>query len=260
MSGAYKNLIVSRPFDGVAVMSFNRPAKLNSWSRELLDELLDFLRSLQGEKNLRAVILRGEGEKAFSTGADFRGMFASESDRDNVELSYQVQEDLREIIRLVREAAQVFICECHGYAVGGGFFLAMASDIRLITEDVKFSAPLLKMSMSCGDCGSSWMLPRLIGSGAARDILLTGRYMEAKEAMRLGFASECFAEKSEMDAAALERAKLLASYTPHAIRYSKELLNIIDGVASLDDAIRIENRSQQLVKAINRQLRDGTCC
>ena len=65
MSGAYKNLIVSRPFDGAAVMSFNRPAKLNSWSRELLDELLDFLRSLQGEKNLRAVILRGEGEKGF---------------------------------------------------------------------------------------------------------------------------------------------------------------------------------------------------
>ena len=136
----------------------------------------------------------------------------------------------------------------------------MASDIRLITEDVKFSAPLLKMSMSCGDCGSSWMLSRLIGSGAARDILLTGRYMEAKEAMRLGFASECFAEKSEMDRRRARAPKLLASYTPHAIRYSKELLNIIDGVASLDDAIRIENRSQQLVKAINRQLRDGTCC
>lgn len=244
--------------DGVAVMSFNRPEKLNSWSRPVLDELLEFLRSLQSEPGLKVVILRGEGERAFSSGADFTGLFENETDRDNVELSYKVQEDLREVIRLVREAPQVVICECHGYAVGGGFFLAMASDIRLITSDVKFSAPLLKMSMSCGDCGSSWMLPRLVGWGVARDLLLTGRYMLSEEAMHLGFASECLPDKEAMDAAALEKAKTIAGYTSHSIRYSKELLNIIDSVGTLDDAIRIENRSQQLVKAINRQNKAGS--
>ena len=257
MRTGYRHILVSSPVDGVAVMSFNRPEKLNSWSRPVLDELLGFLCSLQGEPGLKAVILRGEGDRAFSSGADFTGLFENEGDRDNVELSYRVQEDLREVIRLVREAPQAVICECHGYAIGGGFFLAMASDIRLITRDVKFSAPLLKMSMSCGDCGSSWMLPRLVGWGVARDILLTGRYMLAEEAMRLGFASECLPDKEAMDAAALEKAKEIAGYTAHSIRYSKELLNIIDSVGTLDDAIRIENRSQQLVKAINRQHRDG---
>ena len=240
MRTGYRHILVSSPVDGVAVMSFNRPEKLNSWSRPVLDELLGFLCSLQGEPGLKAVILRGEGDRAFSSGADFTGLFENEGDRDNVELSYRVQEDLREVIRLIREAPQAVICECHGYAIGGGFF-----------------APLLKMSMSCGDCGSSWMLPRLVGWGVARDILLTGRYMLAEEAMRLGFASECLPDKEAMDAAALEKAKVIAGYTAHSIRYSKELLNIIDSVGTLDDAIRIENRSQQLVKAINRQHRDG---
>lgn len=257
MKADYKHLIVTSPMDGVVVMSFNRPDKLNAWSRPVLDELLEFLRSLKSEPGLKAVILRGEGDRAFSTGADFRGLFENEADRDNVELSYEVQEELREVIMLVRDAPQVVICECFGYVVGGGFFLAMASDIRLISDDVKFSAPLLKMSMSCGDCGSSWMLKSIVGAGAARDILLTGRYMYSEEAMRLGFASECLPNKADLDKAALERAGLIAGYSAHAIKYSKELLNIIDGVSSLDDAIRIENRSQQLVKAINRQLRDG---
>ena len=250
----YQHIRVEIPEAGIAVMSFCRPAKLNSWSREVLTELLDFCRRLRSETDIKVVILRGDGDRAFCTGADFQSLFPGEGDRDSIAKSYALQEDLRELVVLVHTLPQIVISACHGYAVGGGFFLAMASDIRIISEDVRFSAPLLKMSMSCGDLGCAYMLPRLIGAGVARDILLTGRYMEAEEAMRLGFASRCV-PLEQLDEAAMARARVLASYTREALQYSKELINLLEGVGDLDTAIKIENRNQQLVKAFNRENR-----
>ena len=110
------------------------------------------------------------------------------------------------------------------------------------------------MSMSCGDLGCAYMLPRLIGDGVARDILLTGRYMLAPEAMSLGYASGCY-PLSELDNEAMEKARVLAGYTSEALQYSKQLLNLMESVNDIDTAIKIENRNQQLVKAFNRENR-----
>ena len=179
----YKYIRVEQPEPGIAVMSFIRPEKLNSWSREVFNDMLHFFRLLKTDDETKVLIIRGEGDRAFCTGADFNSLFPNEGDRDSVEKSFEFQEQLRELIVLVHEAKQIVITAAHGYAVGGGFFLTMASDIRLIAHDVKFSCPLLKMSMSCGDLGCAYMLPRLIGDGVARDILLTGMYMFVGEAM-----------------------------------------------------------------------------
>ena len=250
----YKHIRVELPEPGIAVMSFIRPEKLNSWSREVFNDMLHFFRLLKADDEPKVLIIRGEGERAFCTGADFTSLFPSEGDRDSVEKSYAFQEELRELIVLVHEVKQIVITAAHGYAVGGGFFLTMASDIRLIAYDVRFSCPLLKMSMSCGDLGCAYMLPRLIGDGVARDILLTGRYMLADEAISLGYASDCY-PLSELDNAALEKARVLAGYSKQALQYSKQLLNMMESVDSLDAAIKIENRNQQLVKAFNRENR-----
>lgn len=250
----YRHIRVDCPEPGIAVMSFTRPEKLNAWSREVLDDMLHFFHSIPMDDDLKVVILRGEGERAFSTGADFASLFPGEGDRDRVSLSFVLQEQLRELVSLIHKARQIIISAVHGYAVGGGFFLAMASDIRIIADDVKFSCPLLKMSMSCGDLGCAYLLPRLIGDGVARDILLSGRYMLAEEAMRLGFASQCVSP-DRLDEAAMEKARALAASSAEALRYSKELLNIMESVGDVDTAIRIENRNQQLVKAFNREKR-----
>lgn len=248
----YKNIRVESAQDGILTMSFTRPEKLNSWSREVFNDLLDFFRTLQRDGDSKVVVLRGDGDRAFCTGADFGSLFPNKGDRDSASVSYAFQEEARELVSLVHSAPQIIICACHGYTVGGGFFLAMASDIRVICENVKFSAPLLKMGLSCGDLGCAYMLPRLIGDGVARDILLTGRYMCAEESMRLGIASECV-PFSELDEAAMTKARLLAGYTRGALQYSKELLNICESVDSVDTAIRIENRNQQMLKAFNRE-------
>lgn len=250
----YQAIHVERPEPGIAVMSFIRPEKLNAWSREVLNDMLGFFSELHLDTETKVVVLRGEGERAFSSGADFDSLFPNPGDRDSASVSYRLQEELRELVALVHHAPQIIISACHGYAVGGGFFLAMASDIRIIADDVKFSAPLLKMGLTCGDLGCSYMLPRLIGDGVARDILLTGRYMYAEEAMRLGFASQCV-PLAALDETAMEKARLLAGYTRAAVQYSKELLNLMESVQDVDTAIRIENRNQQMTKAFNREVR-----
>ncbi len=250
----FEHIRVELPAPGIAVMRFIRPEKLNSWNRGVLEDMLRFFSALSGDYTVKVVVLRGEGDRAFSTGADFEGLFNIPEDRDSPSVSFQVQENLRRLVTVVHHAPQIVISACHGYAVGGGFFLAMASDIRIIADNVKFSAPLLKLGLTCGDLGCSYMLPRLIGAGAARDILLTGRYMYAEEAMRLGFASECVPYE-QLEAAAMEKAETLAGYTSIALRSGKELLNLMEGVSDLDAAIRIENRSQQTVKAFNREAR-----
>ena len=248
----YKNIRVELPEPGIAVMSFARPEKLNSWSRGAFEDLLDFFRRLKTDDDLKVVVLRGDGDRAFCTGADFVSLFPGEGERESPSKSYAFQEEVRALVVLGPEARQVVISAVHGYAVGGGFFLTMASDIRIISDDVKFSCPLLKLNMSCGDLGCAYMLPRLIGDGVARDLLLTGRYMLAEEAMRLGYASQCV-PRAQLDAAAMEKARLLAGYSRDAMLYSKELLNIMEGVSDLDTAIKIENRNQQLVKALKRE-------
>ena len=219
----YKYIRVEQPEPGIAVMSFIRPEKLNSWSREVFNDMLHFFRLLKTDDETKVLIIRGEGDRAFCTGADFNSLFPNEGDRDSVEKSFEFQEQLRELIVLVHE--------------------------------VKFSCPLLKMSMSCGDLGCAYMLPRLIGDGVARDILLTGRYMFAGEAMSLGYASGCY-PLSELDNAAMEKARVLAGYSAEALRYSKQLLNMMESVGNLDTAIKIENRNQQLVKAFNKEKRN----
>lgn len=254
MTCDYEHIRVELTEPGIAVMRFIRPEKLNSWDRGVLNDMLDFFSALYGDDDVKVVVLRGEGDRAFSSGADFEGLFDSPEDRDSPSVSFALQEDLRRLVTLVHHAPQIVISACHGYAVGGGFFLAMASDIRVIADNVKFSAPLLKLGLTCGDLGCSYLLPRLIGDGVARDILLTGRYMYADEAMRLGFASVCVPYE-QLEETAMEKAETLAGYSSIALRSGKELLNLMESVGDLDTAIRIENRSQQTVKAFNREAR-----
>ncbi len=124
----------------MAVMSFIRPEKLNSWSREVFNDMLNFFRLLKTDDETKVLIIRGEGDRAFCTEQTLTSLFPTRGDRDSVEKSFEFQEQLRELIVLVHEAKQIVITAAHGYAVGG-FFLTMASDIRLIADDVKFSMP-----------------------------------------------------------------------------------------------------------------------
>lgn len=240
----YTSIRVEKPEPKIAVMSFIRPEKLNSWTNEVVDEMSDFFEKLRFDRETGVVVLRGEGEKGFSAGMDVKAVFTPEVSGDTVRL-YDLQVKLGEIFINMRKCPQVIITQAFGATVGGGFFLAMASDIRIIAENVKFSFPGVKIGMGGADLGSSYFLPRLLPAGIAYDLLLTGRQLLAEEAMRFGFATQCVSA-AELDAAGLSKAQEIAALDPVLVGFTKEALNASVDADSLEQAIILEHRNQQI--------------
>ncbi|MCL2529499.1 MAG: enoyl-CoA hydratase/isomerase family protein [Coriobacteriia bacterium] len=247
MSEEYTNIRVERPEPGIAVVSFARPESMNAWTNDLIDELIDFINTMKSDYETTVLIMRGDGEKGYCSGADFNDLFPVQVMSDTVK-SYDLQNKLCDMLVAIRKLPQVIINLAFGHTIGGGFFLAMAADIRIIADNVKFSVPLLKLGLGCADLGSSYYLMRQIGSGVAKDILFTGRPLMAEEAMRLGFASECV-PFDQLDEAGLAKARLIAQSDPLAVRLSKEALNFAQDSQSFEETLAFENRNQQMIQA-----------
>ena len=244
MEYEYRHIRVEKPEPGIVVMSFIRPEKLNSWTDEVIDDMADFFSRLRFDRETSVVILRGEGQKGFSAGIDAKNVFRPEVSRDTVKL-YDLQVKLGEIVINMRKCPQIIITQAFGSTVGGGMILAMASDIRLIADNVKFSLPFLKIGMGGADLGSSYFLARQVGQSVAFDMILTARYMYAEEAMRLGFASQCVAPE-ELDEAGMEKARQIAAMDPVLVGFTKEALNQSLDANCLEHAIMLEHRNQQM--------------
>ncbi|MBU2455713.1 MAG: enoyl-CoA hydratase/isomerase family protein, partial [Proteobacteria bacterium] len=127
-----------------------------------------------------------------------------------------------------------------------GFSLSMASDIRILAEDARFSAAYINIGLGGADMASSYFLPRLIGSGRANEFLLTGNWMEAKEAMNLGFASR-IVPKEKMIEAATQLATEMTQKNPLGLRMTKEAININIDAGGLEACLQMEDRNQMML-------------
>ena len=250
MQYSYTHIRVEKPDPRIAVLSFNRPEKLNSWTLDVLDDMCDFFLKLKNDSETSVLVMRGDGTKAYCAGVDFKNVFPNNL-RANKAYTYTVVEKLCSIVKGIVNCPQVVINLAFGYSIGGGFIVAMASDIRIISDNVKFQLPLLKLGVGCGDLGSSYFLSREIGSGVAKDILLTGRYMLAEEAVRLGFVSQCVPFE-KLDEVGMAKANDLAKMEPMSLRLSKELLNIAQDANSLEDMLILENRTNSFISVYNQ--------
>lgn len=226
-------------------LNLNVPEKLNAWTNEMIDEMYEITSCLKEDKDISVVVLSGEGTKGFCGGLDVKNVFTPEIVK-SIDLFYDAQCKMGNTILNMRQMPQIIITACFGACVGGGFIYPMASDIRIIADNVKFAAPFVKIKMGGADLGSSYFLPRQIGAGVAFDLLLTGRFMYADEAMRLGFASECV-EPSKLRETAMNKAKELAAIDPTILRLTKEALNINLDLGSLESCILTEHRNQQMI-------------
>jgi enoyl-CoA hydratase/carnithine racemase len=146
----------------------------------------------------------------------------------------------------LRKIPQPVICCVHGAAAGIGFSLAMASDIRILSENARFSAAYINIGLGGADMASSYFLPRLIGSGRANEFLLTGNWMTAEEAMQLGFASRLVPEDNLPDTAAA-LAKTMVEKNPLGLRMTKEAININMDAAGLEACLQMEDRNQMML-------------
>jgi enoyl-CoA hydratase/carnithine racemase len=241
----YGTLKVEMLEQGIMVVSLNRPAKLNAMNMQMLEELVDIWYRLRRDLDTRVVILKGEGEKGFCGGMDVGDVLKPET-FGNIPAIYDVQLMLGEVELNMRRMPQPVICMVHGAAAGAGLTFALASDIRIISPDARFSAAFLNVGIAGADMGSSYFLPRLIGAGRAYEFLLPGRWMNAEEAMNLGFASRCV-DKDKLFDTAMEYAQDIAKRDPIAIRLTKEAINQNLDCGSLENALIMENRNQNMM-------------
>jgi len=254
MAAEYKTLEIERR-GHLAIISMNRPAKLNALSFELINDLHSCFSSMCYDYRSRVIIFRGAG-RAFCAGADLQqlneGSFAGEAAETTDEMGpvqfhyHKVQSVLGEIILKMRRCPQPIIGAIKGHAVGGGFSLALACDVRIAAESARMNAGYIRIGLSGCDMGSSYFLPRIIGFSRAAEYLYTGRVLDAATADRFGLVSKVVPD-DKLDSAALELADEMLQNSPFGLRMTKEAYNLNVDAPSLESAVNIENRNQSLL-------------
>ncbi len=214
---SYDNLIVEKR-DGVAIVTVNRPEKLNALNDRVMEELDATFLALGSDAEVRGVILTGAGEKAFVAGADI-GELATQSPVSGKEKSIRGQRTLDRIENLGKPV----IAAVNGFALGGGCELAMACHLRVASENARLGTPEVKLGLMCGYAGTQ-RLARLIGKGRALEMLLTGDPVDAAEAHRMGLVNKVFPKDKLLAEAETLLRKMIAN-APTSLRFSIEAVN-----------------------------------
>jgi enoyl-CoA hydratase/carnithine racemase len=237
--------IVFKQKKDIGYLTLNRKDKYNAVDSKMLEELEKFISDKMYDNSVSVIILDGGDAKGFCAGLDMK-TFGMEIFAMQPVDAYNSQVRLSRIMLGLRKIPQPVICCVHGAAAGIGFSLAMASDIRILADNAKFSAAYINIGLGGADMSSSYFLPRLIGSGRANEYLLTGNWMDAKEAMKLGFASR-IVKQEKMIETATELAKVMASKNPMGLRMTKEAININIDAGGLEACLQMEDRNQMML-------------
>jgi len=227
--------------EGVAVITLNRPDRMNALNRTLILELFQAIEESSGDESTKVLLLTGSG-KGFCSGGDMKGHPSFETDDPLLREGY-IKEANR-IVSLIHHLPQPVIAAVNGVAAGAGFNLALACDIRLASEDAVFTESFIKAGLMT-DMGGSYFLPRIIGVGRAMEMILTGEKIDAQEAHRIGLVSKVY-PSAEMRSASLAYARELAKGPRQAYRLAK--WSIYAGLEiDLDAALKHEELAQALL-------------
>jgi enoyl-CoA hydratase/carnithine racemase len=239
----YQTLDLGAPAPGVVVVTLNRPDRYNAMTAMMFDELERAAIALDDEDDLRAVILTGAG-KAFCAGYDLAD--AEELPKLSPLGMLDLQERAARALVAIRSARVPVIAAVNGPAAGGGLSLALAADIRLASATASFNAAFVRIGLSAGDLGASWLLTRLIGPGAASEICFTGRIVAAAEAFALGLVNALSEPETLLDDA-LALAASIAANSPGGVQLSKRAIQRNQEITSFAAALELENRGQALL-------------
>ncbi|MCS7115689.1 MAG: enoyl-CoA hydratase-related protein [Nitrososphaerota archaeon] len=204
---------------GVATITINRPEVLNVLNKETYLEILARLDDAEKDENVRVVVITGAGERAFCAGLDLKAV-KGVSPVDMVELAKLGHK----LTLAIEEIGKPVIAAINGFALGGGLELAMACDIRIASENARLGQPEVNVGLIPGN-GGTQRLPRLVGKGIAKELIFTGRMIDAKTAEALGLINKVVPQ-GELKAAVEALVKELLNKPPLALKLSKELINI----------------------------------
>jgi enoyl-CoA hydratase len=239
---------LDREADGLAIITVNRPDKLNALNAGTVRQLDGVLREVRGDDAVRAIILTGAGEKAFVAGADIAEL-AQMGPIDGV----QVSRDGQDTFRMLERMPKPVIAAVNGFALGGGLELALACHMRLASSRAKFGLPEVKLGIIPG-YGGTVRLPRLVGRGRALELMLTGDMIDAAEAWRIGLVNRVEEPENLLEAARGLARKMVAN-GPIAIALALEAVD--RGMSTtIDDAQVLESRLFGLLASTD-DMREG---
>lgn len=233
--------------EGIGILSLNRPRRYNSVSHQMMEELEAFWKERLYDLDTHVIILKGNGERGFCAGLDMKENVKMAPDM-NTDQFYRFQARLARLNLAMRQAPQPIICAVHGAAAGLGFSFALASDVRVITRDARFSAAYINIGLGGADMACSYFLPRLMGAGRAYEFMLTGNFMSAEEAVALGLVSR-IVERDKLMETALDLALTMNTKNPMGLRLTKEAINMNLDAGGLEQALNMEDRNQVLLVA-----------
>jgi enoyl-CoA hydratase/carnithine racemase len=226
--------------DGVATVILNRPDVLNAMNNAMRLELLEVFTLLRTDDEVRAVVVTGAGDRAFSAGADIREFL-----EPSVPVRFREQRKRIDFRREMDRCPQPIIAAIRGFALGGGLELALACDIRIAAEDAQLGLTEINLGIIPGG-GGTQRLPRVVGRGKALEMVLTGARVPAAEALRLGLV-ERVVPVAELMQTAADLARTIADKAPVALRYAKEA--VVAGLElPLADGLRLENDLATLLR------------
>src|SRR5437868_2552442 len=208
--------------EGIGTITLNRPERLNAITFEVYHELTDFFAKLRGDKEVRVVVITGAG-RAFCSGGDVIDIIGELQGRD-AEGLLEFTRLTCELIRNMRALPKPIIASLNGTTAGAGACIALASDIRIAAEEAKIAFSLVKVGLAGTDMGATYLLPRMVGLAKATELLMTGDFVEAGEAERIGLYNRVV-PRDQLERVTREFAEKLASGPSLGIAKTKEMLN-----------------------------------
>lgn len=239
----YETLLLSVE-EGIATVTLNRPAVLNALNHQVFSELAQVGQKLADDNSVRAVIITG-GEKVFAAGADIRDMAKA----DAMDIALADRPSMK-AFNIIENMPKPVIAAVAGYALGGGCELSLVCDVRIAADNAKFGLPEITLGILPG-AGGTQRLPRLIGAGKAKEMIFSGDFIEAEEALRVGLVNKVVPAEQLMPEAK-RLAKRFAMRGAVALRMAKSAVN--EGLRmDLEAGLQYEHKCFSLLFATQDQ-------
>ena len=208
------NTVLYDKNQNVAIITLNRPERLNAINKDLLQDLMEGIATARQDRDVVAVILTGSG-RAFCAGEDLKDTSVGKSFDDWIAET----EGLQDVQRVILTLGKPLIAAVRGYALGGGCEFAMSCDIRIIAESAQFGFPETEVGLTVTTAGTK-LLTQIVGLGKAKEMVFTGDMVDAREALRIGLANKVVADENLLEAA-MSIAQRIGEKSPLALKLSR---------------------------------------
>ena len=249
-------VLTDRPVPEVAVVTLNRPERMNAMAYDVMVPLLDELRRIGQDNAVRAVVLTGAG-RGFCSGADQESAGRPPGVAGVTRPTYALRamEALEDVVLTLRRLHQPVIAAINGAAIGGGLCLALACDLRYAAPSAYFRAAGINNGLTASELGLSYLLPRAIGSTRAAELMLTGRDMSAQEAERVGLVS---AVHDDVVAASVEVGRRIAGFSQPGIELTKKSLHAGLAASSVESYLPSEGIGQLYLRLLTDNFEEAS--